>query len=73
MTNCINNTGYAFHVAEVLPFCTNNQLHHCFVFSHRDETQPEMIDDESATMPEGWLEDEPDLVSDPESSMPSDW
>ena len=32
-----------------------------------------MIDDEDATMPDGWLEDELELIPDPEAEMPSDW
>jgi Calreticulin family len=41
--------------------------------SVRDETQPEMIPDESAEKPEGWLDDEPELVPDPTSERPQDW
>ncbi len=38
-----------------------------------DESQPRQIRDESAVMPEGWLEDEPQEIPDPESEKPSDW
>ena len=38
-----------------------------------DETQPEYIEDASATKPEGWLEDEDELVPDPDAEKPGDW
>jgi len=40
---------------------------------HRDETEPEMIADETVGKPEGWLDDEPELVPDPSSERPEDW
>jgi len=46
---------------------------HTFFSQYRDETQPEMIADESAEKPEGWLDDEPELVPDPAAEKPSDW
>jgi len=39
----------------------------------RDETEPEMIADETVEKPEGWLDDEPELVPDPSSERPEDW
>ena len=38
-----------------------------------DETEPREIADESATMPDGWLESEVSMVADPEAVKPSDW
>ena len=32
-----------------------------------------MIEDEDASMPDGWLENESTLVPDPTSERPSDW
>ena len=32
-----------------------------------------MIADESATKPEGWLDDEPELIPDPDAEKPDDW
>jgi len=43
------------------------------VFLYRDETEPEMIADETVEKPEGWLDDEPELVADPSSERPEDW
>ena len=43
----------------------------CYLF--RDEDAPEMVDDEDAVKPEGWLDDEPELTPDPEAEKPSDW
>ena len=38
-----------------------------------DEDAPREIDDASATMPAGWLEDEPLLIPDPSAEAPDDW
>ncbi|CAG2240152.1 CANX [Mytilus edulis] len=38
----------------------------------RDESEPEYIIDEAATMPDGWLEDEPELIPDPDAEKPED-
>ena len=38
-----------------------------------DETEPEMIADESATIPDGWLEEEEELVPDPDAEKQADW
>ena len=38
-----------------------------------DEDAPREIDDATATMPSGWLEDEPLLVPDPSAEAPGDW
>lgn len=42
-------------------------------FLNRDETEPEYIVDESATMPDGWLVDESELIPDPDAEKPEDW
>jgi len=42
----------------------------CF---HRDESEPEMIADETVEKPGDWLDDEPELVPDPSSDRPIDW
>ena len=41
--------------------------------TNRDESEPEMIIDENAVKPEGWLDDEPQLVPDPAAEKPADW
>lgn len=40
---------------------------------HRDEDEPEMIPDEKAEKPEGWLDNEPELIPSNEAEKPSDW
>ena len=45
----------------------------CLCLCCRDESQSEMIADESATKPEGWLDDEPELIPDPDAEKPDDW
>ena len=42
-------------------------------FICRDETEPEMISDDSAEKPTGWLDDEPELIPDPTAEKPQDW
>lgn len=42
-------------------------------FLFRDEDEPEMIPDETAVKPEGWLDDEPELIPSTEAEKPSDW
>lgn len=32
-----------------------------------------MTEDEDATKPDGWLDDEPELIPDPSAEKPSDW
>jgi len=39
----------------------------------RDETEPEMIADESVDKPDDWLDDEPELIPDSLSEKPEDW
>ena len=39
----------------------------------RNEDEPEMIEDEDASMPDGWLESEPALIADPSAQRPTDW
>ena len=39
----------------------------------RDESEPEMIEDEDAEKPDGWLDDEEELIPDRNAEMPSDW
>ena len=39
----------------------------------RDENEVEMIPDENAEKPTGWLDDEPELIADPDAEKPKDW
>jgi len=32
-----------------------------------------MIEDEDASMPDGWLDSEPALIADPSAQRPTDW
>ena len=38
-----------------------------------DETEPKEIADQSASMPDGWLEDESSMIPDPNAVKPVDW
>jgi hypothetical protein len=43
------------------------------LFSDWDETEPKEISDESASIPDGWLETENPMIPDPEAVKPTDW
>ena len=60
-------SSYFTHVTKLCPSCIKIK------FLNRDESQPEMVTDENAEKPEGWLDDEPELVPDSSSEKPSDW
>lgn len=38
-----------------------------------DETQPKEILDQSASIPDGWLEHEAAMIPDPNAVKPADW
>ena len=48
-------------------------MRNVFSIFFRDESEPEMIADESATKPSGWLDDEKELIADPNAEKPADW